>query len=93
MPVQNGMGTHGIHDHIACVPVEVTSAMVGKRIGLFVSIEAKRPGRRKEKDRGMSAPQYNNMLKIQTAAGISMVVDGEDDLKELEIYLARLRNE
>jgi len=41
MPVSNGMGTHGIPDHIACVPVEVTQDMVGPTLGVFVGIEAK----------------------------------------------------
>lgn len=43
MPVQTGMGVGGIHDFIACVPVTVTQEMVGKRIGLFVSVETKAP--------------------------------------------------
>lgn len=45
MPVQTGMGVGGIHDFIACVPITVTQEMVGKRIGLFVSVEAKEPGK------------------------------------------------
>jgi hypothetical protein len=44
MPVQSGMGVGGIHDFIACVPITVTPEMVGKRIGLFVSVEAKEQG-------------------------------------------------
>lgn len=44
MPVQMGMGEGGIHDFIACIPVKVTSSMVGKTIGMFVSIEAKEQG-------------------------------------------------
>lgn len=45
MPVQTGLGVGGIHDFIACVPITVTPEMVGKRIGLFVSVEAKEPGK------------------------------------------------
>jgi ribosomal protein S19 len=44
MPVQTGMGVGGIHDFIACVPVVITPEMVGKRLGLFVSVEAKESG-------------------------------------------------
>ena len=44
MPVQTGMGVGGIHDFIACLPVVITQEMVGKRVGLFVSVEAKELG-------------------------------------------------
>lgn len=44
MPVQTGMGVGGIHDFISCVPVVITQEMVGKRLGLFVSVEAKEGG-------------------------------------------------
>lgn len=80
MHVPHGMGVHGIHDIIACVPIVVTPEMVGKRIGVFVSIEDKRPGRRREKNRGMSKHQYEIMGKIIVAAGISLCCDGEEDL-------------
>lgn len=79
-PVQNGMGVHGIHDRIGCVPIIVTPRMVGKKIGLFVSIEAKKPGRRGEERRGMSKHQELNMNEISAAGGFSIVCDGEGDL-------------
>ncbi len=44
MPVQTGMGEGGIHDFLACVPMVITQDMVGKKIGVFVSIEAKEQG-------------------------------------------------
>lgn len=83
-PIQNGMGVHGIHDRIGCVPIVVTGEMVGKRIGLFVSIEAKAPGRRGEKYRGMSTHQHLNWKAINEAAGISGVVDGKQDLDAID---------
>ena len=88
--VQNGMGIHGIHDRIACLPTLVTQEMVGKVIGLFVSVESKRPGRRGEKDRGMSKHQVIFMVGedgtggVRGAAGVSICCDGEDDLRLLD---------
>lgn len=90
-PIQNGMGVIGIHDRIACLPVTVTEAMVGKRIGLFLSIEAKAPGRRGEDDRGLSKHQRRHMNAIHMAKGISLVCDGLEDLGELEQLLDRLQ--
>ena len=60
-PVQNGLGVHGIHDRVGCIPVVVTPEMVGKRIGLYVSVESKRPGRRGELRRGMTVHQQDNL--------------------------------
>lgn len=91
-PIQNGLGVHGIHDRIGCVPVRITPDMVGKTVGLFVSVEAKRPGRRGEPRRGMSAHQENNMRDIQAAGGVSRCVDGVADLTGLhhEIFQQEL---
>lgn len=79
-PIQNGLGVHGIHDRIGCVPVVVTQAMVGKRVGLFVSVEAKAPGRRGEAREGMTVHQADNLRDINAASGISIRCDGEHDL-------------
>ena len=92
-PIQNGLGVHGIHDRIGVIPVTVTPAMVGKRIGLFVSIESKRPGRRNEHYRGMTKHQYNNMVEILTASGLSIVCDGQEDLDGLSRQLIELIGE
>lgn len=92
MPIQNGLGVHGIHDIIACVPVVVTPVMVGKRIGVFVSIEDKRPGRRGEKRRGMSKHQYEHMEAIIEAGGISLCCDGEEDLKFFNHCMEQLQH-
>ena len=92
--VQNGMGIHGIHDRTGVVPVIVTPEMVGKRIGLFVSVEAKRPGRRNEQDRGMSKHQVIFMVGedgkggVIGAGGVSICCDGQEDLDTLD-YLFR----
>ena len=86
-PVQSGLGVHGIHDRIACLPVTVTQEMVGKRIGLFVSIEAKKPGRRGEPRRGMSTHQQLNLEAIRAAGGLSICCDGVQDLNELSLQI------
>lgn len=89
-PIQNGLGVQGIHDRIGCVPVIVTPEMVGKRIGLFVSVECKAPGRRGQKDRGMSAHQIKHLFAIREAGGIAICCDGYEDLADLEGILSNL---
>lgn len=89
--VQNGMGVHGIADRIGCVPIVVTPEMVGKRIGLFVSVEAKRPGRRGEKDRGMSKHQVLFKEGVVGAGGLSICCDGYEDLALLDAQIAELQ--
>ena len=86
-PVQTPLGVHGIHDRIGCVPVVVTPDMVGKRIGLFVSVESKRPGRRGESHRGMSAHQLANLTEINAAGGFSVCCDGYEDIAGLHHLL------
>lgn len=82
MPVQNGMGVTGIPDLIACVPVEVTLDMVGSKIGVFVGIETKAPG----KIKNTTANQRKNLEKIHNAFGAAVVVDDPELAKtHLEI--------
>lgn len=83
-PVSNGMGVHGIPDYVGCVPVEITPEMVGLRVGIFVCIEAKAPGRRGEPDRGCSPAQVFRMDEIRAAGGHVRVVDSLEDLAGLE---------
>lgn len=90
-PIQTGMGEHGIPDRIACVPVLVTADMVGTTVGLFVAIEAKRPGRRHELRGGASPAQVNQLHGILDAGGLAMLVDSEEDLEHLHRALAALR--
>lgn len=68
----NGMGTSGVPDRIAVFPG-----------GLFVAIEAKRPGRRNEANRGCSALQVRALELIAMKGGIGWVVDGDEDLEAL----------
>ena len=89
--VQNGMGVHGIHDRIAALPITITPAMVGKKIALFVSVESKRPGRRNEKDRGMSKPQVIFWDGVTGASGLSVCCDGQEDLDRLDKQLTDLK--
>lgn len=86
-PVSNGMGVHGVPDRIGCVPIEITPDMVGKTIGVFVGVEAKKPGRRGELNRGASARQVLQLAAINDAGGIGIICDGPDDLAELEAKL------
>ena len=82
--VQNGMGVHGIHDRIGTIPIVVTQAMVGKRIGLTVTVESKKPGRRNEQNRGMSKHQVLFWEGVTGAGGLSICCDGQEDLQRLE---------
>lgn len=88
--VSNGLGMHGIHDRLMALPVVITQEMIGKKIAVFASIEAKRPGRRGEKDRGMSKHQVIFMEGVQEAGGLSICCDGEEDLAELECLIDNL---
>ena len=92
-PIQNGMGEHGIHDSVGGIPIVVTPQMVGKTVCLSVTIEDKKPGRREEKDRGMSPNQVIFMGKVRAAQGISICCDGAEDLAVLDAYLDRLQNQ
>lgn len=89
-PVQNGLGVHGVHDRVGAIPITVTPEMVGKKVGLFVSIECKKPGRRNEPDRGMSKHQVMFMEGVKKAGGVSVCCDGEEDLLALQCELQRL---
>ena len=88
--VQSGLGVHGIHDRLIALPLTVTQAMVGKKIALFASVESKRPGRRGEKDRGMSKHQVLFWEGVTGAGGLSICCDGQEDLDRLEVQIAEL---
>lgn len=90
-PIQNGLGVHGIHDRVGCIPIVVTQEMVGKTIGLFASVEAKRPGRRNEPRRGMSSHQEQHMIAIAAVGGLTTCCDGQEDLDWLDESLRLLR--
>lgn len=70
-PVSNGMGVHGIPDAVLCVPVTITPDMVGRKVGLFVGVETKAPGKR----RNLSDLQKVQKERIQLNSGIYVVVD------------------
>jgi len=71
-PTQNtGMGVSGIPDRIAVLN------------GLFIALEAKRPGRRGQADRGCSALQVKSLRAIADKGGFAWVVDGDEDLEVL----------
>lgn len=73
MPIM--AGGNGVPDFITCIG------------GKFVAIEAKAPGRRGEKNRGCSGLQVMQMEKIRAAGGVAVVVDGIEDLRDLEALL------
>lgn len=82
-PVQNGLGVHGIPDRVGCIPVTITQAMVGRKLGVFIGIECKKPGRRSEANRGLSTHQQLVLDAIYDARGWGIVCDGVEDLGRL----------
>lgn len=86
----NGMGVHGIPDRVGCVPLTITPSMVGRRIGLFVGIEAKAPGRRGQKNGGASQLQVDQIADILASGGIGALVDCQNDLDLITAALADL---
>lgn len=72
MPVQTAYGKHGIPDFICCVPVTITTSMVGCRIGVFAGVETKRPG-------VVPTPrQAACHTRIRAAGGHMVVMDSMD---------------
>lgn len=77
MPVSNGLGKHGIPDIIACKPTVITPDMVGQRVGLFVGIECKAPGKL-----GTVTPlQERELEAIEAAGGIALLADNPSFLE------------
>jgi len=64
MPVPMGTGVSGIAD------------VIGHYKGRLFAIEVKAPGRRGQKDRGMSAHQVHQSEAIRLSGGFSMCFDG-----------------
>lgn len=91
-PVSRGMGVHGIPDRVGCIPVLITPNMVGKIVGMFVGIEAKKPGRRGEKCAGASGLQVDQLTEIAEAGGLAYIVDAEEDLSFLSEFIRQLQN-
>ena len=57
----------GVPDILACVPVVITTDMVGDTLGLFVGAEIKNPN-----GKGVTSPlQKRNIKQIQNAGGLS----------------------
>lgn len=77
MPVQNGMGVVGIPDLIACIPMRITSDMVGKTIGVFAGIETKAPG----KIKNTTENQRRNLRAIGAHGGLAVVADRVDPVE------------
>lgn len=76
MPVPTGHGVSGVHD------------FVGHHAGRFFTIETKAPGRRGEKNRGLSPAQELQRVSIDISGAATFVIDGEDDdMYALEAWL------
>lgn len=84
LPVSNGMGTHGVPDVICCCPILVTPDMVGQRIGAFLAVEAKAPGKRNN----TSELQKMQLEAIREANGFTLVAD---DVSQVHDLLAEIQ--
>lgn len=90
-PTSRGMGVHGIHDRIGVIPVRITPEMVGKTVGVFVSVEAKKPGRRDEKNAGATQGQIDFGKDVLRHFGFAALADCQLDLERLHRHLGHLR--
>jgi hypothetical protein len=72
MPVQNGMGQPCLDFHV-CLPIVVTQDMVGMKIGVYVGIETKAPGKTP------TPRQEQTAREIQAAGGKVFVIDGDTE--------------
>lgn len=71
-PVMNGMGAPALDFHV-CVPVTITQDMVGGRVGVYVGIETKAPGKT------FTPRQLLTAREITEAGGEVFLVDGNLD--------------
>lgn len=86
-PASRGLGQHGIADRLGVIPVMVTPEMVGKKIGLFVAIEAKKPGRRGEKLAGATQAQVDFLKQVFASGGTGGLADCSLDLNAVEVWI------
>jgi hypothetical protein len=82
-PPSRGMGVHGIADRIGVIPITITPEMVGKKVGIFVAIEAKKPGRRGEKLGGATQAQVDFLREAFRAGGSGGLADCALDLAKV----------
>jgi len=68
----------GVSDRLACYK------------GRFVAIECKRPGRRGEKNAGLSGLQVLFGEKVKKAGGLFFVVDGLESIQGVRLILKEL---
>jgi ribosomal protein S19 len=98
MPVTGGYGRNGVHDFVCCAPVLITQEMVGKTVGMFLTIETKAEGKLK---RGLflSDPldvpdtipnvtqgQRDMAVEICKASGLVIAVDDVNQLTGEKVY-------
>ena len=77
-PVQMGMGVVGIPDLICCKPVVITKEMVGTKLGVFLAVEVKAPG----KLANVTPNQQARINEIKACGGMAIVVDNPLQLEE-----------
>lgn len=84
MPVQNGMGQPALDFHV-CLPIVVTQEMVGTRIGVYVGIETKAPGKH------LTPRQEQTARAIRDSGGKVFLIDS--DTQALESWHASTNEE
>jgi hypothetical protein len=83
MPVAGPFSPHGIPDFICCVPTVITPEMVGQKVGLFVAIETKAPGKIKN-----TTPNQERVIEeINDHGGTAVVVDDVSQLGGVSRWL------
>jgi ribosomal protein S19 len=74
-PVQSGIGAHTV-DCLACIPIKVTTEMVGTTLGVFAAIETKRT----KVDKPTEA-QGEVLRQVRAAGGGAALVHTVNDLE------------
>jgi ribosomal protein S19 len=85
-PVQTGLGAATL-DCIACVPIRVTQDMVGKTLGAFVAIEAKREG-----VTSVTIRQGATIEEMRAAGAVALLINSTHDLEIEDQLLWAIRN-
>jgi len=80
-PYMAGFGKAGVADIIACIPTVITQSMVGKTLGIFYSIEVKRPGKEP------TPRQETRMKEIEAAGGFAVAGDAEHVIRYIKAAL------
>ena len=79
--VATPMGVQGIPDIVGCIPIVITQEMVGRRIGVFMSVEVKREGKEP------TPRQELRMDEIAKVGGWALWGTAEKVIREIKVWI------